>query len=251
MTKVATYLDGLSFVADKVSDQVYDLLSHPGEKGRAIEAVFKGLVRSILPQRYASGTGFVTNSANAESTQTDLVIYDQHWNAPICLIGDVSIFPIESVYAVAEIKSTLRKTEIDEAMKSLGRLRKLKEAKFYYEPQIAISKSNGELSIKWGEVQSTVGPRSYLLAIDAKYQSIESFVKTLDASRKKHHAFVHGALVLKKNWLVYQTSQEPDKFKMMEGHAVRDFARKILADLMTFEMRPASIARYIPHEYRQ
>jgi len=249
MTKVATYLDGLSFVADKVSSQVNDLLSHPGEKGRAIEAVFRGLLRSILPQRYALGTGFITNSADAESTQIDLVIYDEQFNAPIKLVADVGIFPIESVYAVAEVKSKLGKTEIDKAMKALGRVRSLKDAKFYFEPVIAVN--DGMASIEWAEVQNTVGPRSYLLAIDANYQSIESFVKTLDVSRKQHQAFIHGALILKKDWLVYQSLREPDKYKQMKGHAVRHFARKIISDLMTFEMRPASITRYIPREYSE
>lgn len=86
--------------------------THPGENGRNKEAILLNFLRTYLPQRYSLGTGFVASSDPLLSNQNDIIIYDSFWSSRLFPELVSQIFPIESVYAVIEVKSRLDKKEL-------------------------------------------------------------------------------------------------------------------------------------------
>lgn len=90
-------------------------VNHNGGKGAVREDAFAGFLREYLPKRYSVGSGEVVSSENRVSRQCDIVIYDAE-QCPRLLASDShSIFPIESVYGVVEVKSTLTSEELRKA----------------------------------------------------------------------------------------------------------------------------------------
>jgi hypothetical protein len=60
-----------------------------------------------MPAHFGIGSGIVVSSSGQQSRQTDVIIYDGRPLPPVLLAGDRGIFPIDSVLAVIEVKSTL------------------------------------------------------------------------------------------------------------------------------------------------
>lgn len=92
---------------------------HKGEYGRYREDSAREFIQFTIPGRLSAGEGFIANSCrkNEISTQCDIIVYDK--SAPQFKDSHVRIFPIETVVAIGEIKSTLTdtKTVIDALVK--------------------------------------------------------------------------------------------------------------------------------------
>lgn len=96
----------------KIDLQAARLFASSTDKGNANENAFKQFLRPLLPSRYAIGVGEViapevnNRTQLTQSEQKDLVVYDP-FASSVFGWGDsgLSLFPIESVYAVAEIKT--------------------------------------------------------------------------------------------------------------------------------------------------
>ena len=101
------YVKAASEIAKTSKNHVADLIGHGGEKGRVVEGLVVELLESFLPKRFSIGSGIIVTSSGQVSSQTDIVIYDNFHNAPIKMHHGFSVFPIESVYATIEVKSTL------------------------------------------------------------------------------------------------------------------------------------------------
>src|SRR5438105_2965247 len=67
------------------------IVSHPGTRGNLAENLLRELIREFLPQRWATGTGFVMDAELGRSNQIDLVIYDALTSSPIYRDGDLVI----------------------------------------------------------------------------------------------------------------------------------------------------------------
>lgn len=85
--------------------------SHPTTVGDATEANWVAMLRSVLPNRYGVGGLQAVDSRGDISEQIDVAIYDQQY-APLFFrsAGGVLIVPVESIYAVFEIKPEINKT---------------------------------------------------------------------------------------------------------------------------------------------
>ena len=102
-------------------------LIHPGEFGKFRENICKDFLRLIIPSHLDIGQGFIINTLNNISHQCDIVIYDSN-NTPLLESAERQTFyPIETVAAVGEIKSTLSKTAFRETINKLSNLKKLRE----------------------------------------------------------------------------------------------------------------------------
>lgn len=100
---------------------------HDGEYGTYREAVTRDFIRYFVPERFGIGTGFIFNRKGDVSTQCDIVIYDKALT-PLIEAGDRQrFFPVESVCAVGEVKSTLDKARLSEALRKLGQIKQLRE----------------------------------------------------------------------------------------------------------------------------
>lgn len=83
-----------------------ELISHPGERGRARETTLKEFLRQLVPQGFGVGDGFVIDVHGNSSRQQDVVIYRRDYH-PIFLVGGVTYYPVEAVAACIEVKSRL------------------------------------------------------------------------------------------------------------------------------------------------
>src|SRR4030042_2832060 len=98
-------------------------LPHEGLKGSENEQALADILRDFLPSRYGvEVNALVIDRDGAVSRQCDIVIYD-----------DVQfpkyfrkVYPIETVYAVIEVKTELSKQQVDSALQNEAALRELK-----------------------------------------------------------------------------------------------------------------------------
>lgn len=99
--------------------------THPGENGRNKEAVLLNFFKNYLPKRYSLSTGFIASSDSSLSNQNDIIIYDSFWSAPLFPEIASQVFPIESVYAVIEVKSLLNKNELHSTVEKATKVKNM------------------------------------------------------------------------------------------------------------------------------
>lgn len=91
-------------------------LPHAGLAGAENEIALAALIRDFLPPRFGvEVSGIVIDRFGRESRQADIIIYDAH-AFPRYLR---KVFPVELVYAVVEVKTTLTSTEAQRARENL------------------------------------------------------------------------------------------------------------------------------------
>lgn len=90
-------------------------IEHNPTKGRAREySVIENFLQPYLPSRYSIGSGIIIDANNNSSKQQDLVVYDEFFTPVLKSMDSESLFFPESVYAVFEVKSTLRHRDIED-----------------------------------------------------------------------------------------------------------------------------------------
>lgn len=100
-------------------------MSHPGEKGRNNEFVLREFLERNLAKRYTVSTGKVVSVGGHESDQVDLIVHDR-LNTPAFIEAHPwRLVPVESVYAVISVKTTLDKGKLRNALKSIASVRVL------------------------------------------------------------------------------------------------------------------------------
>lgn len=92
------------------------------------ENLVKKFLEHILPERMEIGSGFIINSNGKTSTQCDIIIYDKMLTPLIKDKNNNKFFPIESVVAVGEIKSSLTLFQLKEALKKLAMVKSLRDS---------------------------------------------------------------------------------------------------------------------------
>ncbi len=101
-----------------------DLISHPGERGRAREGILGAYLREIVPTGFGIETGFVIDSAGRQSRQQDLIIVRRDYH-PVFKVGGVNFFPVEAIAAVIEVKSTLSAQTLEDALRNGSSVKEL------------------------------------------------------------------------------------------------------------------------------
>lgn len=94
-------------------------LIHPGEYGRYREEACKNILRLLLDKSVNISDGFVITSKDTISTQCDIIVYNSDV-APVVADGFARMFPAEEVRMIAEVKSTLTKSEFKEALRKMA-----------------------------------------------------------------------------------------------------------------------------------
>ena len=107
------------------ADYFSRLTGHAPELGRLNETHLVKLLRDYLPPKIGIGTGFIASGGDAprQSPQCDIVLYDALNNAPLYRSDAWSIYPIEMVYGVIEVKTTLSKRELKDAFEKCTKIR--------------------------------------------------------------------------------------------------------------------------------
>ena len=99
------------------------------DSGSGVEDIVREELANLLPNRYSVAAGVVNDRHGKTAGDCDLIIRDHIWS-PVIKLGATSRsrrfhFPIEGVYAAAEIKQTLGYSELDAAMRKLVTLSRL------------------------------------------------------------------------------------------------------------------------------
>lgn len=86
-------------------------VQHQGDKGENREEILREFLTKHLPKRYGVAKGEIITREGTHSHSADIIIYDAD-NAPLLYSGKTAVIPIESVYGIIEVKSTLSKAEL-------------------------------------------------------------------------------------------------------------------------------------------
>ena len=97
-------------------------IQHSGDKGENREEILREFLENHLPKRYGVTKGEVITKDGNRSHAIDIIIYDAV-NCPVLYSGKTSIVPIEGVYGIIEVKSSLSKAEFEDAA---GKIEKFK-----------------------------------------------------------------------------------------------------------------------------
>lgn len=100
-------------------------VEHPTAKGDGSEARWRKMLQTYLPKRYQADSAFVVDSNGNRSEQIDVVIYDQQYTPFLFKEDGATYVPAESVYAVLEVKPTLKKGYVEYAGKKAETVRML------------------------------------------------------------------------------------------------------------------------------
>lgn len=102
-------------------------LRHAGEYGTFREAIVRDFLKFVTPRSLDMSTGFIITPMDDVSTQCDIVIFDARMT-PLYQEGDRQrFFPVESVFCIGEVKSTLSRTQLGDALNKLAVIKALGE----------------------------------------------------------------------------------------------------------------------------
>lgn len=96
-------------------------LRHAGEFGTYREEQLRKFLQLCVPSRLQIGTGFLMSASDDVSTQIDIVIYEPSATPRIESNENQRFFAIEGVCAIGELKSTLTKSTLRDALNKLAR----------------------------------------------------------------------------------------------------------------------------------
>ena len=99
------------------------------DSGLGIEEIIREALARLLSNRYSVAPGLISDRVGQTAGDCDLIVRDPNWSPAIKQgATDQSRrfhFPIEGVYAVTEIKQTLGRKQLDEAMEKLVKVSRL------------------------------------------------------------------------------------------------------------------------------
>ena len=125
--QIETFVKTFADDSSSLFKNEHDKLIHPGEYGMYKERCLRTLLQSVLPKNYNISDGFIITSCdNHISTQCDLLIYNAN-TMPLTDDGVGKFFPVEDVFGVVEVKSTLSKKDFIKALQKLADIKKLSD----------------------------------------------------------------------------------------------------------------------------
>jgi hypothetical protein len=110
---------------------IRDVTAHSTTRGDQSQADWVGLIRDFLPTRYAVGPIFAVDCHGNMSQQIDAAVYDTHFSPQsFGGAGGVRFVPVESVYAVFEVKPQFDSEYLDYARKKVASVRSLQRTSY-------------------------------------------------------------------------------------------------------------------------
>jgi hypothetical protein len=102
-----------------------DFASHHPSAGENREHLVADFLDSHLPKKFGVSSGLIISHEGLFSNQADLVIVDQINNAPLYGTTRNKLWPIEAVYALVEVKTSLTPSNISDAVEKGRRFKTL------------------------------------------------------------------------------------------------------------------------------
>ncbi len=104
------------------------VFEHPSANGTATEQIWIELFSQFLPARYRAAPAFIINAAGQRSRQIDIAIFDALASPPLFPNPAGIHIPIESIYAVFEVKPTISKQWLRDASMKAASVRALQSS---------------------------------------------------------------------------------------------------------------------------
>ena len=104
-----------------------DFASHHLSAGENREDLVAHFLEDHLPKRFGISSGMVISHDGAFSNQADLVVVDALNNAPLHAGQHNQLWPVEAVYALIEVKTTLSPSDLEDAIAKCRRFKALKQ----------------------------------------------------------------------------------------------------------------------------
>ncbi|MDA2549672.1 hypothetical protein PDQ03_26455 [Bacillus cereus] len=106
-------------------EEVTEHIDHMGERGGSREEILISYLRKYIPIKYEMNNGVIIDETGEQSRQQDIIIYDS-FNSPVLLnMQSIKMVPIESVFSVIEVKSSLNKAEINKCVTNISSVKSL------------------------------------------------------------------------------------------------------------------------------
>ena len=99
-------------------------IKHAGDKGENREHILREFLATHLPKKYGVAKGEIVTKNGQHSHSADIVIYDAV-NCPVLYSEKTAIIPIEGVFGIIEVKSSLSKAEFVGAARQIEAFKKL------------------------------------------------------------------------------------------------------------------------------
>lgn len=245
-----SYLGGLQAIADQSQKELARLMPHLGERGRIAEDIVKSVLTKILPKRFSIGTGVVFSAHGEVSRQTDIVIYDNFYNAPLLSEFGSSIFPAEIVFATLEVKSVLTKVELRKSIDAIMQMRRVGSQKRYLIPVTIVQEGKQPQVLMTRQVEKTP-PRNYIVAFSQKGlgPSYQNFCDNLRKCLDEDASHVHGVCILDKNWFAGRKAfKVPAELFGHEGEGLLTLYAHILKQQQNFAVHTMDLDAYLPKD---
>jgi hypothetical protein len=97
---------------------------HAGDRGENREEILSEFLSAHLPTRYGVTKGQIVTRSGALSHSADIIVYDST-NCPVLYQGRTAILPIEGIYGIIEVKSTLAKDDLLDATGKIEQFKRL------------------------------------------------------------------------------------------------------------------------------
>jgi len=96
--------------------------NHNPTIGTLTETVLREFLKEHLPESVGVAQGFVLGNDDVLSPQMDIVLYDRHRHAPVYRLHDIVILRPEAVLSIIEVKTTINKSIMHDAVRYFRRL---------------------------------------------------------------------------------------------------------------------------------
>ena len=102
-----------------------DFATHRLSAGENREDLVQKFLEEHLPRRFGVSSGMVISHEGAFSNQADLVVVDALNNSPLYGTSSNQLWPVEAVYSLLEVKTTLSPSEIRDSIAKGRRFKSL------------------------------------------------------------------------------------------------------------------------------
>lgn len=123
-----------------------DFASHRLSAGENREDLVATFLANNLPRKFGVSSGMVISHEGVFSNQADLVVVDEQNNAPLYAAAPNKLWPVEAVYALIEVKTTLHPAEMADA---IAKGRKFKALKRHFCQAGQIQRTTDSLFVIW------------------------------------------------------------------------------------------------------
>ncbi|MEK7993289.1 MAG: DUF6602 domain-containing protein [Planctomycetota bacterium] len=225
-------------------------VTNSGLKGNINERIVAEFLRQVLPARIGFCTGEVIDSEGGHSKQIDVLAYDAISATSVFKSGEIQVLPIESVFAVVEVKAVLNKQEIEKAFQNMLAIKNLE--KKAYLPNLLRDASNKSL---YG-MSSQIWPvQFFVFAFESdSLETVCGHVAALNATQPLHKR-IDSVCVLDKGLVTNVSSRGLDAIPMPDTHLIAKPTDKALlafyAQLSTLlsqtDTQPFNVNEYLKH----